>query len=145
MWLYEQSEFTSDLIQDNKAFVYQITNLITGKQYFGKKKFQTFRRKKIKDRKNRKKIISESDWLTYFGSNEELLQDVEKYGQDNFERKILHLCKSLGESSYWEAYYQFTHHVLLNPDKYYNSWISCKIHQQHVYRSRDDKDRKKEN
>ena len=57
---------------------------------------------------------------------------VEKTGQKRFERKILRLCESKGEMSYWEMWYQMTNHVLLKPDEYYNSFIGGKIHRKHV-------------
>lgn len=48
------------------GFVYVITNTVNGMKYIGKKLF--------KHRRNKKLV--ESDWRTYYGSNEKLLEDV---------------------------------------------------------------------
>jgi hypothetical protein len=33
-----------------------------------------------------------SDWKTHYGSNERLLEDVKKFGANQFNRPILYLC-----------------------------------------------------
>ena len=58
--------------------------------------------------------------------------DVLNLGEENFTREIIKLCKSKGECSYYEAKYQFDHNVLLRKDEFYNGWISCKIHSNHI-------------
>jgi hypothetical protein len=112
------------------GFVYLITNTINNRQYFGKKFFYSQKTRQVKGKKKKFKV--ESDWKEYYGSNDELLKDVETHGKDSFVRKILVFCRTKGECSYYEAKYQFENDVLLNPDKYYNSWIQCKIHRKHI-------------
>lgn len=136
MWLYQGSSFSEENIKNYKCFVYCITNLHTGKKYIGKKKFETFRRKKYKNRKNKKKVVKQSDWQTYFGSNKELNLDVQNLGTDKFKREILLLCNSTGEASYYESKYQFENDVLLKPDEYYNTWIMCRVHRQHLIKEK---------
>jgi len=131
MWYFENKPIT-ELPEGFASFVYRITNNVTGKQYIGKKKFHTYQRKKVKGRKNRKKIVKESDWKTYYGSNEELKQDIEELGVDKFHREILDFCKTTGQASYTEAKYQFQFGVLENPELWYNSWIQCKVHRTHL-------------
>lgn len=128
-WTYNGKEFTEDLIDDNYGFVYQITNLINNKKYIGKKFFYSMRSKQVKGKK--KKIKVSSDWYTYYGSNVVLKKDVIMHGEENFERKILHLCKSKGECGYLEAKEQFINSVL-ESDDYYNSWIMCRIRKSHI-------------
>ncbi len=41
-WLYNNQDFTEDLINEYYGFVYRITNNTTGKQYIGKKFFYSF-------------------------------------------------------------------------------------------------------
>lgn len=131
MWLYNNVELTE--IPDNMVgFVYCITNLITGKQYIGKKNFFSTRRVKVKNRTNKKKIKKISDFGTYFGSSNLLLADVQTLGSDNFKREILHLCKSKGWMSYLETKEQIEREVLLKPDNYYNNFIGCRIHGNHL-------------
>jgi hypothetical protein len=107
-----------------------ITNTFTNKKYIGKKRLQFTKTRSIKKKKKRVKVPS--DWKTYYGSNKELQSDIEKHGEHSCKREILRLCKTLGESSYWEAYYQFTHEVLLKPDQYYNDWIMVKVRRSHL-------------
>ncbi len=112
---------------DAYGFVYLITNRATGRKYVGKKFFWSKKTLPItKTRKRRKRLLVESDWRTYYGSNKHLNEDVQKQGEDMFHREILHLCKTKGECSYMETKEQFDREVLLTDD-YYNGIISCKI------------------
>lgn len=112
------------------GFVYKITNVTNDRMYIGKKFFFQQKTKQIKGKK--KKYKAESDWKTYYGSNEELSNDVKLLGPNKFLREILKFCKTKGDCSYHEAHYQFEEAVLLNPELYYNSWIMCKIHRKHL-------------
>ena len=133
MWLYNGQEFKTEDISDNVGFVYEIYDKQTEMFYVGKKKFWSkVSKPPLKGRKNRRRSVKESDWQNYYGSSEEVKTLVEESGRDRFERRILRLCKTLGEMSYYEAKIQFENDVLLKPDKYYNAFIGCKIHRKHV-------------
>ena len=105
---------------DAYGFVYQITNLNTGKVYIGKKALFHARKKKITQkvkkatgtRKTYERTVVESDWKTYYGSSKELSSDVQKYGKDRFERVILEFCCSKKYLSYAEVAWQFKLDVL---------------------------------
>ena len=124
-WLYNNKKITN-IPDDAIAFVYRITNMVTGKSYIGKKQFYSYRKVK------RKRTKRESDWRVYFGSNKQLLADITLYGAEQFRRDILHFCSKKGEASYYEAKYQFEFDVLRHPDLWYNTWIMCRIHQKHL-------------
>jgi hypothetical protein len=126
-WLYNDNLFED--IADYVGFVYLITNLQNGRKYIGKKNFYFSKTRTVKGKKKRSKV--ESDWKEYFGSNKELLEDVEKLGQENFKREIIKLCKSKGEFGYYEAKYQFENNVLESND-YYNTWIMVRVHKKHL-------------
>lgn len=128
-WIFNGQPFL-EIPEKKICFVYLITNNLSGKQYFGKKKFYFSKTKQIKGK--RKKYKAESDWREYWGSNEELKNDVILHGPENFKREIIRLCDMQGESSYFEAKFQFENDVLLKPDLYYNSWISIKITKAHL-------------
>jgi hypothetical protein len=129
MWLYNNIEFTEDMVGDWFGFIYEITNLLDGRRYVGKKLFTRAGTKQIKGKK--KKVRLSSGWANYWSSSEELKADVKKLGEENFARKILYLCKSRSECSYRETKEIFINDALLTTE-YYNSWVSCKIHKAHV-------------
>ena len=137
VWLYENTQIEI-LPEDCVGFVYLITNNVTGRKYIGKKlaKFSKTSYKVVKlknGNKKRKKIKSkiDSDWQLYYGSNDQLNQDLLALGADNFTRQILFYCKSKAECSYIEAREQFNHRVL-ESDEYYNGQIVCRIHGSHI-------------
>jgi hypothetical protein len=137
VWLYENSQI-SELPEDCVGFVYLITNKISGRKYIGKKlaKFSktSYRVVKLKNGNKKKKRIRtkiDSDWQLYYGSNDQLNQDILAQGADNFTREILFYCRSKAECSYIEAREQFNHKVL-ESDDYYNGQIVCRIHGSHI-------------
>jgi len=126
-WVYDRTEFTSDDIGDYYGFVYRITNLINGLDYLGRKYFKVKHKlKPLKGRKNKRIRFVESDWQDYWGSSKRLLEDIEKYGVENFKREIICLCKTRGETNYMEAKFQFDEDVLLRENSY-NGIIAIKI------------------
>lgn len=139
-WLY-QNQIVEELPEDCVAFVYLITNNISGRKYIGKKlaKFSktTYKTVKLKNgTKKKKKIRSkiDSDWREYYGSNIELNKDVELLGAENFTREILFYCKSKAESSYIEAREQFNNKVLESKD-WYNGHIQVRVHGSHIIKA----------
>jgi len=126
-WIYENKE-VKEIPEGFFGFVYLITNKITGRKYIGKKQFNSYRSKKVKDKKRRKRYVLESDWREYWGSCEELLKDIEALGEDSFKREIVKLCKTKGELTYSEVELQIKADVLTALDEkgnrlYYNSNI----------------------
>ena len=136
-WTY-QGQVVNELPEDCIGFVYCITNIVSGRQYIGKKlaKFSktTYKTVKLKNgTKKKKKIRSkiDSDWQEYYGSSPNLTADINTIGKDNFSREILYYCKSKAETSYIEAREQFDRKVL-ESDEYYNGQISVRVHGSHI-------------
>ena len=136
-WLFEGKTIEA-LPEDCVGFVYLITNKLTGRKYIGKKlaKFSktTYKTVKLKNgNKKRKRIRGkiESDWQTYYGSNEQLNKDVTQLGSENFTREILYYCRSKAECSYIEAREQFSRRVL-ESDDWYNGHIQVRVHGSHI-------------
>jgi len=135
MWLYHGRNFTEAMAEGYVGFVYLIENTVSGRKYIGKKLFKrtrrTPKRKKSDKVQRRKKIVTSSDWETYYGSNKELLLEMEVVGPETYKRTILHLCKSKGTCSYLELKEQILHGAL-ESDLYYNSWIMARIRKEHI-------------
>ena len=125
-WIHKNKP-VADLPEGCEAFVYLITNKINDMKYVGKKlaKFKTTK-PPLKGKKNKRRGTKESDWRDYWGSSDHLKEDVEKYGESNFIREILHFCPSRGVASYLEAKEQFDRKVLLT-DEYYNGIINVRV------------------
>ena len=130
-WLFESQEIEA-LPEDCVGFVYLITNLTNGRKYIGKKlaRFKTSK-PPLKGRKNRRRGSKESDWREYYGSNDELNEDIKNLGTENFKREILFYCYSKAECSYIEAREQFRHQVL-EKEEYYNGHIQVRVHGSHI-------------
>ena len=123
MWLYKGEELKE--IPDGYAgFVYCITNLKTNRKYIGKKLFKFTR--SVKRKGKRAKKIVDSDWLSYYGSNKELIEHVSLFGENQFQREILYLCVNKTQMSYLELREQIDRRVL-ESENYYNEWISVKV------------------
>jgi len=130
-WTYLNDKFSYEMIGDHYGFVYIVTNTVTDRKYLGKKWFWSSRKKKVKGKKRAVRLKLESDWESYYGSSVELTADVEKYGKDKFRREIIHLCKTKGDASYYEAKYQFECGVL-ESDQWYNAWIIVRVRKNHL-------------
>ena len=123
-WIYKGRPFTSDDIGDYYGFVYRITNTTTQRSYIGRKYFV----QKRKPRGGKRRVTSESDWKRYYGSSDELKQDVRSLGRSTFRREILSLHTTLGKVNYEETKQLFLHNVLMEAlddgrPMYYNSNI----------------------
>ena len=71
------------------GFIYVTTNLINGKMYVGQK------------RVNKK----DAHWKIYLGSGTILKKAIEKYGKENFDRKIIDIAFNQYELNSFEYYY----------------------------------------
>ena len=127
-WFYQDKPFENP--QNYWGFVYLIENLNNNKKYIGKKQFYFKKTKILKGKK--KRFLVDSDWKEYFSSSEILKEEVSVFGREKFKRTILKLCNSKSECNYWEAKYQMEYDVLLNPQEWYNEWISVKIRRSHL-------------
>ena len=132
-WTYNNKPFDSDMIEDYIGFVYEVYDTEANMIYIGKKKFWSkVTKPPLKGKKNKRRSLKESDWKDYYGSSEEVKSLVENTGEWRFKRKIIRLCKTLGEMSYYEMKEQLDNDVLLKPKKYYNAFVGGKIHRKHL-------------
>ena len=132
-WTYNNKPFDSDMIRDYIGFVYEVYDTEAKMKYIGKKKFWSkVTKPPLKGKKNKRRSLKESDWKDYYGSSEEVKSLVENTGEWRFKRKIIRLCKTLGEMSYYEMKEQLDNDVLLKPNEYYNAFVGGKIHRRHL-------------
>jgi hypothetical protein len=127
-WIYKGQEITAPPLKAF-GFVYQITNLISGKKYIGRKYFSKAHTTQVKGKKKKSRI--ESDWLTYWGSNSELQADVAAHGPENFRREILYIGFTRGTVNYMESKFIMVYECL-ESDDWYNGWMSCKVNKSWV-------------
>lgn len=128
-WFYK-GNVVEEIDPQYSAFVYLITNKITGRMYIGLKQTTFSKTKQVKGKK--KRIRVESDWRDYWSSSEELKKEVVQLGEDKFTREIIYWCKLKSHANYLEAREQMDRRVLENPDKYYNGIINCRVSRNHI-------------
>ena len=121
------------------GFVYRIEHKETGKFYIGKKQLISKVNKKLgkkelanleikRGRKQTKKlVISETDWINYWGSSKNLKADIKKEGLDKFKRVIIQLAYNSKQLTYFETMYQISEKVLMREDSW-NDSILGKFH-----------------
>ena len=119
MWLYKDQVINdiSEFPENTYGFIYKITRNSDGKFYVGRKNLYSERTKALTKKElsehtgkgkkpTKKKVVSESDWQTYYGSNTNLKADIKEHGKDAFKREILHLCTHKKQMTYQEIRYQ---------------------------------------
>ena len=132
-WTFNDKPFTTEQIGNFVGFCYVIECKIDGRKYIGRKYFYSRRKTKGKSRR----VKSESNWKSYYGSNEFLKEMVKFYGVQHFRRIILSLHITEGDCNYEEVRLQFEHNVL-ETDLFLNENINGKWHNkpQHIIEGR---------
>lgn len=122
-WYYNDIIFTEDLICKHTGFVYIIENLLDNRKYIGQKLFSKAKSRTVKGKTLKYRGVS--TWKIYYGSNEDIKEDVKRLGRDNFKRTILYLCENKSIMNYLETWEIFKREALLRED-YYNAWVGFK-------------------
>ena len=137
-WIYLERTFNSNDVGDNFGFVYEITNLLNGRRYIGRKYFT--QRRKPRSGKGKRRVTSESDWKKYYGSSPELKADIKDFGKGLFRREIISLHKTLGKTNYEETRQLFLNNVLTESlddgtPAYYNSNVLGRYYRKDYFES----------
>lgn len=146
-WFHKKKEIDdiSKFPEDTFGFVYKITHLPTGKSYIGKKVLYYERSKRLGKKEleilreersmkglrgrvpTKKKVTTESDWKTYWGSSKELNELRKEESEDKFHKEILCLAKSKKLLTYYELKYLCIYEVLEKSELYWNDNILGKF------------------
>jgi len=139
-WFYNGKWIDSieNFPEDTFGFIYITTHEPSGKSYLGKKSLYHNVKKKLtkkelaeqpvtRGRKSTTQTIQkESDWKTYYGSEEFIKQKIKEGKQEEFTREIIHLVPNKKLLTYFECKYQFQLGVL-ESDKWLNTNILGKF------------------
>ena len=139
-WLYKNKEIEciEDLGENVFGFIYVTTHIPTGKKYLGKKSLYSTINKKLGKKelanqpitrgrsKTTKQITKESDWKTYYGSEEFIKDKIKNNLHSEFSREIIQLVPTKKLLTYFECKYQFIHSVL-ESDKWINTNVLGKF------------------
>lgn len=148
MWLYKNEviESINQMPEKSYGFIYQVTHLPTNRKYIGKKVLYFERNVKLgkkelqalkEERKSKgiggrtpakKKVVKESDWKTYYGSQTEIKELVNNGKESDFKREILKFVDNKKHLTYYECKYLFIYEVLENNEEYINDNILAKFY-----------------
>jgi len=127
-WTYKGVD-DFEIPEGSFGFVYKITSKLDGKRYIGRKYLTsaktTTKRVTLKSgikKTQKKKSRAESNWRDYMGSCKPLLEDIKRFGKENFEFEIICFCPTKGQTNLCEIIYQIKCDVLTD-DTYYNNSI----------------------
>jgi serine/threonine protein kinase len=147
MWLYKGEEVNSidQMPEGTFGFIYEVIHKPSGRKYLGKKVLYFERNKRLSqkainelriERKAKgiggrvplkQKVVSESDWMKYYGSHVEIKQLIKEGKQDEFDREILQYVPSKKLLTYYECKYLFINEVLEN-ENYINDNVLAKFY-----------------
>ena len=132
-WVFNGKEVTREEMPEwAEGFVYKIIHIPSSRYYIGKKTLFTNRNVKIgkreltrlkEERKNKgiggrtpaKKFVrKESDWETYYSSNDWIKEQIKEGKEKDFHREILQFCPTKKSMTYYEVFWQMKEEVLLD-------------------------------
>jgi hypothetical protein len=139
-WIYKGKIINdiNDFKPETFGFIYITTHIPTGKKYLGKKSLHHNIKKKLGKKElaeqpitrgrtaTTKQIIKESDWKTYYGSEEFIKQQIKLGKKEEFTREIIQLVNNKKLLTYFECKHLFNLDVL-ESDNWLNSNILGKF------------------
>ena len=136
-WSYQGRVITSikDMPEGTYGFIYEVVYKPTDTRYIGKKVLYFERNKRLgkkalnalmEERAEKgvrgrvplkQKVVSESDWVSYFGSQKEILTlSKEDNAGENWEKRILQFVPNKKLLTYYETKYLFKNGILEDKD-----------------------------
>lgn len=152
-WTYQGRMITeiSDMPEGTYGFIYETRHIPTGIKYIGKKVLFFERNKKLgkralevlrEERKAKgiggrtplkQKIITESDWKSYYGSHKDILNLVKEGKPEDFSRQILQYVPSKKLLTYYECKHLFIQEVLEERNNYINDNVLGKFYRKDFF------------
>lgn len=136
-WIFQGKEITelAKVPEGSYGFIYEITNLLTGQKYIGKKNLYSYSKEIVrvpgKGSRTKKQInivSREADWQRYWGSNINLKADIKKLGKENFKREILYFVRTKAQLTYYETKELFARGTIEPGSNYVNDNILGKFY-----------------
>jgi len=136
-WSYQGRVITSisDMPKGTYGFIYEVIYKPTDTRYIGKKVLFFERNKRLGKKASealreeraekglrgrvplKQKVVSESDWVSYFGSQKEILTlSKEDNSGKNWEKRILQFVPTKKLLTYYETKYLFKNGILEDKD-----------------------------
>ena len=136
-WTHQGRVITSinDMPEGTYGFIYEVIYKPTDTRYIGKKVLYFERNKRLgkkalnalmEERAEKgvrgrvplkQKVVSESDWVSYFGSQKEILTlSKEDNAGENWEKRILQFVPNKKLLTYYETKYLFKNGILEDKD-----------------------------
>lgn len=135
-WRFKDQLITeiSDMPEGTYGFIYRVTHLPTKKKYIGKKVLFFERNVKLGKRElqalkeerkaagiggrlpAKKKVVKESDWKEYYGSQEEIKKLVRYSKPEDWTREILDFVPTKKLLTYYEIKHIFINNALEDND-----------------------------
>jgi len=130
-WIYDGRIINeiSDMPEGTFGFIYEVIHTPTERKYIGKKVLY-FNRSlpPLAGQKRKRKVIKESDWKTYYGSHQEIVELIKEGKQEEFTKQILCFVKSKKLLTYYETKYLFIKEVLEYRNNYINDNVLGKFY-----------------
>ena len=147
-WRFKDKLITEidDMPEGTFGFIYRVTHLPTKQKYIGKKVLFFERNVKLGKRElealkeerkaagiggrvpQKKKVIKESDWKEYYGSQEEIKKLARSSKPEDWTREILDFVPTKKLLTYYEIKHIFINDALEDPD-FLNDNILGKFYQ----------------
>ena len=147
-WRYKEKLITeiTDMPEGTYGFIYRVTHIPTKKKYIGKKVLFFERNVKLGKRAlealkeerraagiggrvpAKKKVVKESDWKTYYGSQEDIKKLVRESKSEDWSREILEFVPTKKLLTYYEIKHIFINDALEDKD-FLNDNILGKFYQ----------------
>jgi len=147
-WMYQGRLITdiSDMPEGTYGFIYEVYHKPSDLKYIGKKVLFFERNKRLgkralealrEERKAKgiggrvplkQKVITESDWKTYFGSHTKIKELVKESDSEHWEKRILEFVPNKKLLTYLECKHLFIKEVLESRNNYINDNILGKFY-----------------